>query len=123
MKGQRIAALGCPHPRGSLTGQGDLLRVAKQETDLSPRSKNALRGRARVTLAPRTDSLVRCSGGVHSGSKPAVIRALASGLLYFSHPTLAGRVSTSRSCHLRTHAPQRKKNSIRPPRRRVRAAW
>ena len=29
----------------------------------------------------------------------AVISALASGLLYLSHPTLAARVSNSRSCH------------------------
>jgi hypothetical protein len=25
MKGQRVAAFGCPHPRGGLTGEGDLL--------------------------------------------------------------------------------------------------
>jgi hypothetical protein len=31
-------------------------------------------------------------------AKPAVISALASGLLYLSHPTLVTRVGTSRSC-------------------------
>jgi hypothetical protein len=30
---------------------------------------------------------------------PAVTSALASGLLYLSHPTLAARVGISRSCH------------------------
>ena len=34
--------------------------------------------------------------------KPAVISALASGLLNLSHPTLAARVSTSRSCQEET---------------------
>src|SRR6202022_395794 len=37
-----------------------------------------------------------------SGSKPAADSALASGLLYLSHPTLAARVSTSGSCQEET---------------------
>jgi hypothetical protein len=36
------------------------------------------------------------------GSSPAVISALASGLLHLSHPTLAARISTSRLCQERT---------------------
>src|ERR1700730_16563284 len=43
---------------------------------------------------------------VRLGSKPAVISALASGLLYLSHPTLAARVSISRSCRYCCKSPQ-----------------
>src|ERR1700732_4176721 len=46
-----------------------------------------------------TYSTLRMSG---PGSKPAVISALTSGLLYLDHPMLAARVSTSRSCHVWT---------------------
>ena len=43
---------------------------------------------------------------VSFGLKPAAISALASGLLYLSHPKLAARVSTSGSCHKRPFASQ-----------------
>src|ERR1700737_1314029 len=39
-------------------------------------------------------------------AKPAVISALASGLLYLSHPTLAARVSISRSCRYCCKSPK-----------------
>jgi hypothetical protein len=52
------------------------------------------------------------------GSKPAVIIALGSGLLYLSHPTLVVRRSTSRSCHnptFRGLSPADREVGHRPP--------
>src|SRR3984893_1186814 len=51
-------------------------------------------GRESLTICPGPEDRI--------GSSAAVTSALASGLLYLSHPTLAGRISTSRSCQKAT---------------------
>src|SRR5262245_19476453 len=72
MKGQRIAAFGCPHPRRSLTGEGDLLAAeARLVADHGAGAALALHavahGDARWFALNRKVKLSAAAGGASSG--------------------------------------------------------
>src|ERR1700730_959149 len=79
---------------------------------------SGLRTAAELTPRIAWHHPVRCASqqtlaaNVSVGSTTAVISALALGPLHLSQPTLAARVSTSRSCHKQTHALQKMAPSL-----------
>ena len=72
MKGQCVAAFGCPHPRRSLTGEGDLLAAeARLVADHAPSATLALQavahGDARWLALDRKVKLPAVAGGASDG--------------------------------------------------------
>ena len=76
MKGQCVAAFGCPHPRFSLTGEGDLLAAeARLVADRGASAALALQavahGDARWFALNRKVKLPATAGGASNGHGPA----------------------------------------------------
>jgi len=72
MKGQYVAAFGSPHPRRSLTGEGDLLATeARLVADHTPGATLALQavahGDARWLALDRKVKLPAAAGGASGG--------------------------------------------------------
>jgi len=72
MKGQHVAAFGCPHPRGSLTGKGDLLAaearlVADHAAGASLALQAVAHGDARWFALNGKVKLAAAAGGASGG--------------------------------------------------------
>src|SRR5262245_60355852 len=76
MKGQRVAAFGCPHPRRRLTGEGDLLAaearlVADRGASAALAFQAVAHGDARWFALDRKVKLPATAGGASGGHGPA----------------------------------------------------